>query len=181
MLSRSSHLLYLSLTPSMSTSSGFVPGTRFGSQTPFLLASLHINVLTRICDVRIQLTRSPRCGLGAYRVIAQEPQAHRSTSATSSFCVSALRRLQLIIFFVTLFMPTQYSCVAGCSKTYEKSSSLAHHKNRCSFAVELRKKSREIRSQKGDNGFPLKHMNISERTQRFVVCDRFIGVKAQNC
>jgi hypothetical protein len=172
MLSRSSHLLYLSLTPSMSTSSGDV---RFGSQTPFLLASLHINVQTRICDVRIQLTRSPRCGLGANRVIAREPQAHRSTSATSSFCVSALRRLQLI---VTLFMPTQYSCVAGCSKTYERSSSLAHHKNRCSFAVELRKKSREIRSQKGDNGFPLKHMNISERTQRFVVCDRFIRVKA---
>jgi hypothetical protein len=73
-------------------------------------------------------------------------------------------------------MPTQYSCVAGCSKTYEKSSSLAHHKNRCSFALELRKKSQEIRAQKGDNGFP-EHMNISERTQRFVVSFQFEGSK----
>ena len=75
-------------------------------------------------------------------------------------------------------MPTQYSCVAGCLKTYEKSSSLAHHKNRCFVALELRKKSQEIRAQKADNGFP-DHTNISERTQRFVVCDRFID--APNC
>lgn len=91
-----------------------------------------------------------------------------------SFRVSALRRVQLILFLAISFislMPTQYSCVTGCSKTYEKSASLAHHKNRCSFALELRKKSQEIRVQRGDYGFP-KHMNLSERTQRFVVSDR---------
>src|SRR5271170_5688576 len=95
---------------------------------------------------------------------------------------SAWRRRQLVIFlaifFISFIMPTQYSCVTGCSKTYEKSSSLAHHKNHCSFALELRKKSLEIRAEKGDNGFP-ENMNICERTQQFVVCDRFID--AQNC
>lgn len=99
-----------------------------------------------------------------------------------SFRVSNRRRVQLILFLAILlisFMPTQYACVAGCSKTYEKSASLVHHKNRCPIALELRKKSQEIRVQKGENGFP-KLLNISERTQRFVVCDRpFTGV--QNC
>ena len=150
---------------------------------------LHINVLRILiplfgaspCDVRTQLTRSPRSWRKSSHTSSTylDPQAHRSTVklANPSFCVSALQRLQRITFFAVLFMPTQYSCVAGCSKTYEKSSSLAHHKNRCSFALELRRKSQEIRAQKGDNGFP-EHMNISERTRRFVVCYRFI--EAQN-
>lgn len=66
-------------------------------------------------------------------------------------------------------MPAQYSCVAGCVKTFGKSASLAHHKKSCFTALELRRKSQGIRGQKGDEGFP-KNATISERSQRFAVC-----------
>ena len=95
----------------------------------------------------------------------------RTSGPMSSFLVSALQRGQLILLAILfiLFMPTQYSCVTGCLKAYEKSASLVHHKNRCPIALEFRRKSQEIRVRKGDNGFPT-HANLSERTQRFVVC-----------
>ena len=103
-----------------------------------------------------------------------------------SFSVSASWRghIAVLILFLAIlfisFMLAQYSCIAGCSKTYEKSASLMDHKNRCLIVLELCKKGQEIRVQKEGNEFS-KHMNLSEQTQWFVVCFLYLFIQAWNC
>ena len=55
-----------------------------------------------------------------------------------SFCVSGLG----LILFLAVLVLTRYSCIIGCSKIYEKSASLAHHKTAALLLYNFTKKVR---------------------------------------
>jgi hypothetical protein len=67
--------------------------------------------------------------------------------------------------FDIALMPQVYSCVPTCGKEFKKSSSLGQHKQSCTAVLELRKKSRQIHKDKGDDAFP----SLFGRKQRLQV------------
>jgi hypothetical protein len=65
-------------------------------------------------------------------------------------------------------MPQVYACAPTCGKEFKKSSSLVQHKQSCTAALEIRKKSQQIRKDKGDDAFP-KETSTFGRKQRLQV------------
>jgi len=60
----------------------------------------------------------------------------------------------LILLLGLICMPQIYACVPTCRKEFKKSFSLVQHKQSCTAALEIRKKSQQIRKDKGDDAFP---------------------------
>jgi hypothetical protein len=65
------------------------------------------------------------------------------------YCIVAL-----IPFLILICMPPIYACVPSCGKEFGKSFSLVQHKQSCVVALEIRKKSQQIRNDKGADAFP---------------------------
>jgi hypothetical protein len=76
--------------------------------------------------------------------------------------------LTLILLTYIYLMPHVYACVPTCGKEFKKSSSLGQHKQSCTAALEIRKKSQQIHKDKGDDAFP-KDASLFGRKQRLQV------------
>ena len=74
----------------------------------------------------------------------------------------------LLLFLVSVCMPQIYACVPTCRKEFKKSFSLVQHKQSCAAALEMRKKSQQIRKDKGDDAFPIETSSFG-RKQRLNV------------
>jgi hypothetical protein len=70
-----------------------------------------------------------------------------------------------VICATSTSMPQVYACVLTCGKEFKKSSSLVQHKQSCTAVLEIRKKSQQIRKDKGDDAFPKETSGRKQRLQ----------------
>ena len=85
---------------------------------------------------------------------------------------ATLRRGSLVLFILLLtliLMPQIYACVPTCGKEFKKSFSLVQHKQSCMAALDIRKKSQEIRKDKGGDDTFLEETSLSGRKERLKV------------
>lgn len=85
----------------------------------------------------------------------------------------------LILLLILIYMPQVYSCVPSCGKEFNKSSSLVQHKQSCTPALEIRRKSQQIRKDKGDDALSKENSPIGrkERLQVGVVSFHYVKLR----